>query len=73
MQYKRCVIKHGIEIPEEEDWDVLSETEDDDIYYETECFEEEDKEEEVSSLFDWFKGWFKREQSSENVRRIAKR
>jgi hypothetical protein len=52
---------------------VLSETEDDDMYYETEYLEKEDKEEEVSSLFDWLKEWFKREQSSENVRRIAKR
>jgi hypothetical protein len=51
MQYKRWVVKHGIEIPEEEDRGVLSETEDDDMHYEMECLEEENKEE-VSSLFD---------------------
>ena len=73
MQYKRWVVKHGIEIPEEEDRGVLSETEDDDMHYETECLEEEDKEEEVSSLSDWLKEWSKREQISEKVRRIAKR
>ena len=67
--------KHGIVIPEEECRGVLSETEDNEMDYETEdeSLGLEDEGGEVSSLSDWLKDWSKREQISEKVKRIAKR
>jgi hypothetical protein len=75
MQYKRWVARHGMAIPDEQLLADFYETEDDEMDDESdgEIVDNEEEEDENGPLGAWLKEWYKREQVSDKIMRVATR